>query len=212
MEVLQISCDKCACENSDKRQKENSSQKLESWETTWVVNIHHICKGWVGLVNKIPGDAAGLLSIFNIDSWDRPGDWLQPLTEWHLGGECCLSTKWWLHFSSYMHVYTVNANTMSYCWTQMHNCIFRLKHTYVHIHKKHKRAQGSLFFKWFSGSLVFLTCFWHLYSPGQMVLLNSQLEGSGPEGKRACPPLAPQWPPLPQFPLAGLAFLVVTKK
>lgn len=45
-----------------------------------------------------------------------------------------------------------------------------------------------------------------------MVLLDSQLEGSGPEGKRACPPLAPQWSPLPQFPLAGLAFLMVIQK
>lgn len=58
----------------------------------------------------------------------------------------------------------------------------------------------------------FLTCFGLLYLLGQMVLLNDQLEGSGPEGKRACPPLAPQWSPLPQFPLAGLAFLMVIQK
>lgn len=59
----------------------------------------------------------------------------------------------------------------------------------------------------FRRSVVFLTCFWLLYSLGQMVLLNSRLEGSGPEGKRACPPLAPQWSPFPQYPLAGFVFL-----
>lgn len=45
-----------------------------------------------------------------------------------------------------------------------------------------------------------------------MVLLNSRLEGSGPEGKRACPPLALQLSPLPQSPLAGFVFLMVTQK
>lgn len=58
----------------------------------------------------------------------------------------------------------------------------------------------------------FWTCFWLLYSLGQMVLLNSQLEGSGPEGKRACPSLAPRWSPPPQFLQAALAFLVKTQK
>lgn len=46
-----------------------------------------------------------------------------------------------------------------------------------------------------------------------MVLLESQLEGSGPEGKkRGCPPLVHQWSPLPRFPLAGLAYLMVKKE
>lgn len=53
----------------------------------------------------------------------------------------------------------------------------------------------------------FWTCFWLLHSLGQMVLLNSQLEGSGLEGKRACPSLAPQWSQPPQFPQAALVFL-----
>lgn len=42
-----------------------------------------------------------------------------------------------------------------------------------------------------------------------MVRPTSQLEGSGVEGKRTCPPLSPQWSPLPQLPLAELVFLEV---
>lgn len=59
----------------------------------------------------------------------------------------------------------------------------------------------------FIGIWCLLTCFWLLYFLGQMVRLTSQLEGSGVEGKRTCPPLSPQWSPLPQLPLAGLVFL-----
>lgn len=63
----------------------------------------------------------------------------------------------------------------------------------------------------FIGISGLLTCFWLLYFLGQMVRLTSQLEGSGVEGKRTCPPLSPQWSPLPQLLLAGLVFLKIGK-